>query len=149
MTKFDFRKKLLFILGCCIGTAVDIAILPVLLNLMNEWLAGLISYMVGVIIAFFWGRKALKVEDNPKRRLLSTVIIHIIGAGVQDVLLVLLLDVGLTWFIAKAVTIAENAILMYLLTLYVVFRPYKHEEWRAFEIWGFFKVDTDALFSNL
>ena len=122
---FEFLKSnFLFILCCSIGTAVDVALLNILARRvnMNEKTANIVSYTVGILVAFFLCRSfVFNVKDNLGGRLVCTLLVHGIGLIVQQWLLTFLIKRGMKLNLAKVITIAENAILMFFLTKYVVF----------------------------
>ena len=120
------KKNLLFIVCCAVGTVADISLLNILAYIMDRSVANVISYIVGILVAFFLCRSfVFNAKDNLPRRLVSTLLVHLAGLIVQQVLLDILLGFGWSLNSAKLATIAENAILMYFLNILVVFRKYK------------------------
>lgn len=121
---FD-EKLLLFICYSSIGTAVDIGLLNILVKLIkiNKKKSNIISYTVGVIVAFFLCRAFVftDAQDNIGGRLLVTIVTHSFGLVIQQWLLNALIKKGLGLNFAKFITIIENAIVMFFLTKYVVF----------------------------
>ena len=119
------QENILFIICCSVGTAIDIGILNFLSHVvnMNEKTANIISYTVGVVVAFFLCRSFVFVDarDYVGGRLVITLLTHSIGLIVQQWLLNTLMKRGLSLNFAKCITIAENAVLMYFLTKYIVF----------------------------
>ena len=117
-------NNLLFILYSSVGTAVDICLLNILVRMkLKKKIANAISYSVGVIIAFFLCREFVFTEsqDNLGGRLIISIVTHCIGLVIQQWLLNILIKKGLSLNLAKCITIVENAILMYLLTRFIVF----------------------------
>lgn len=120
------KQNALFIMYCSIGTLADIGALNLLSLVMDETIANIISYAIGVIISFFLCRKfVFKVKDHVLRRTISTIAVHFIGLVIQELLLNSLLENDMDLNIAKIVTVAENGILLYFLNVFVVFRKYK------------------------
>ena len=114
--KLGLKGNFLFIICCSIGTLVDVALLNVLALIMDKSIANIISYIIGILVAFFLCRSfVFKANDHLERRLASTLLVHGVGLIVQQALLTVLLNFGWGLNIAKIVTIAENAILMYFL----------------------------------
>ena len=145
--KLGIKGNFLFILFCSIGTLVDIALLNVLAQIMNRTVANAISYVVGIIVAFFLCRAfVFKTKDHLERRLASTLLVHGVGLIVQQALLIALLNFGWGLNVAKIVTIVENAILMYFLNIFVVFRSYKTTKSRASKNWVYLQYNMNALF---
>ena len=121
------KENFLFIICCTIGTIADIGLLNVLVRRVNmdEKIANIISYTVGIIVAFFLCRSfVFDVKDNLGGRLICTLLVHVIGLIAQQWLLIFLVKKGFKLNLAKGITIVENAILMYFLTKYVVFAEY-------------------------
>ena len=120
------KQNALFIMYCSIGTLADIGALNLLSMIMDETIANIISYAIGVMISFFLCRKfVFKVKDHVLRRTLSTIAVHFVGLVIQELLLDFLLRNGMDLNVAKMVTVAENGILMYFLNVFIVFRKYK------------------------
>ena len=120
------KQNVLFIMYSSIGTLADIGILNILSIIMDKRIANMISYCIGVIIAFFLCRSfVFKTKDHTTKRLLSTIYIHFIGLIIQELLLDFLLKRGIDLNVAKLITIGENAIIMYFLNVFIVFRKYK------------------------
>ena len=119
------QENFLFIICCSVGTAIDIGLLNFLSHVVNmdEKTANIISYIVGVIVAFFLCRAFVFVDarDYIGGRLVITLLTHAIGLIVQQWLLNTLMKRGLSLNFAKCITIAENGVLMYFLTKYIVF----------------------------
>ncbi len=130
--KLGLKGNFLFIICCSIGTLVDIILLNVLAHIMDKSVANIISYIIGILVAFFLCRSLVfKTNDHLERRLASTLLVHGVGLIVQQILLDIFLNLGWALNIAKIITIAENAILMYFLNIFVVFRKYKSSKSRA------------------
>ena len=128
MCKFRdiIKENLLFFMYCAIGTLADFGALNILSMIMDERIANIVSYAIGVMISFFLCRKfVFKVRDHIARRTISTITVHFVGLVIQELLLDSLLDQGMNLNIAKGVTVVENGILMYFLNKYIVFRKYK------------------------
>jgi len=122
------KKDLLFFLYSAVGSLADIGALNVLSLIMDERIANIISYAIGVIISFFLCRVfVFKVKDHVLKRTLVTMSLHFVGLIIQELLLDYLLNKQMDLNIAKGITIAENGILMYFLNKYIVFRKYKKE----------------------
>ena len=152
------KQNALFIMYCSIGTLADIGALNLLSLVMDETIANIISYAIGVIISFFLCRKfVFKVKDHVLRRTISTIAVHFIGLVIQELLLNSLLENDMDLNIAKIVTVAENGILLYFLNVFVVFRKYKpikrkskkvSETWvSSSKIYGYFFSILKDLFS--
>lgn len=147
--KLGLKGNLLFILCCGIGTLVDIVLLNVLAFIMDKSIANIISYIIGILVAFFLCRSfVFKANDHLERRLASTLLVHGVGLIVQQILLDIFLNLGWELNIAKIITIVENAILMYFLNIFVVFRKYKSSKSRASNNWVYFQFDMNALYFN-
>ena len=120
------KENLLFFIYSAVGTLADIGALNILSLIMDESIANIISYAIGVMISFFLCRKfVFKVKDKLLRRTLSTISVHFVGLIVQELLLNALLSLQWELNIAKLGTVIENGILMYFLNKYIVFRKYK------------------------
>ena len=141
-----------------IGTLADFGALNILSMIMDERIANIVSYAIGVMISFFLCRKfVFKVRDHIARRTISTITVHFVGLVIQELLLDSLLDQGIDLNIAKGVTVIENGILMYFLNKYIVFRKYKpirrkpkkvSETWVSSSlIYGYFFLRVKDLFS--
>lgn len=141
-----------------IGTLADFGALNILSMIMDERIANIVSYAIGVMISFFLCRKfVFKVRDHITRRTISTITVHFVGLVIQELLLDSLLDQGIDLNIAKGVTVIENGILMYFLNKYIVFRKYKpirrkpkkvSETWVSSSlIYGYFFLILKDLFS--
>ena len=119
------QENLMFITCCGVGTVIDICLLNILVRVMNirENTANIISYIVGVVVAFFLCRSFVFVDrqDSLGGRLIFDLLGHIVGLIVQQWLLKFLLDRGWSLNKAKLATIAENAVLMYIFTKFIVF----------------------------
>ena len=86
-------------------------------------LSNVISYPVGVALAFYWSAKyAFKTLDHMKERIRDTILVHVTGLVVQELLLYVLKLNGKTEDYAKLVAIAVNAILMAFSSILIVFR---------------------------
>ena len=123
---FEFLKSnFLFIICCGVGTAIDVCLLNILVRMMNikESIANIISYIVGVVVAFFLCRTFVFVDrqDSLGVRLILNLLGHILSLIVQQWLLKFLLKKGRSLNVAKVITIAVNAILMYIFTTCIVF----------------------------
>lgn len=128
MEKFKgiIKENLLFFMYSAVGTLADIGALNILSLIMDENVANIISYAIGVMISFFLCRKfVFKVRDHVARRTLSTIAVHFVGLIIQELLLGALLDLKWELNLAKLATVAENGILMYFLNVFIVFRKYK------------------------
>lgn len=120
------KENILFFMYSAVGTLADIGALNILSMIMDESIANIISYAIGVMISFFLCRKfVFKVKDKLLQRTLSTIGVHFAGLIVQELLLSTLLKMSWDLNMAKLATVAENGILMYFLNKYVVFRKYK------------------------
>jgi len=147
MARLDLKGNVLFIICCGTGTVIDAVLLNVLANVMDKSIANIISYVVGVIVAFFLCRSfVFRAKDYLGRRLSSTLLVHGVGLIVQQIILEMLLNAGLGLNMAKMITIAENAILMYFLNIFVVFRKYKSKKSGASTDWVYFKLELSAPF---
>ena len=111
----------------CVSTDVFIAkyenILEFLIN--NAYtLSNVISYPVGVALAFYLCAKyAFNTMDHMKDRIRDTILVHLTGLVVQELLLyILIISIGKTEDYAKGVTIIVNAVLMSLSNILSVFR---------------------------
>ncbi len=145
--KLGLKGNFLFIICCSIGTLVDIILLNVLAHIMDKSVANIISYIIGILVAFFLCRSLVfKTNDHLERRLASTLLVHGVGLIVQQILLDIFLNLGWALNIAKIITIAENAILMYFLNIFVVFRKYKSSKSRASNNWVYFQFNMNALY---
>ena len=145
--KLGLKGNFLFIICCSIGTLVDVALLNVLALIMDKSIANIISYIIGILVAFFLCRSLVfKTNDHLERRLASTLLVHGVGLIVQQILLDIFLNLGWALNIAKIITIAENAILMYFLNIFVVFRKYKSSKSRASNNWVYFQFNMNALY---
>ena len=132
--KLGLKGNFLFIVCCGVGTIVDVVLLNVLAYIMDKSTANFISYVVGILVAFFLCRTfVFNAKDHLERRLASTLLVHGFGLIVQQVLLNILLNVGWGLNLAKIATIVENALLMYFLNIFVVFRKYKPRKKRDSE----------------
>ena len=126
--KEKIKKLVLYILCSSAGTVCDFILYESLLQQLTPQTANAIAYMTGVILSFFLCRIfVFKKTDKTMRRLFSSILIHIIGWGIQQGLLIYLLTIGLGPISSKIITIAENAIVMYFLNALVVFRKYKNK----------------------
>ena len=124
--KAIIKENLLFLMYSAIGTLADFGALNILSMIMNERIANIISYAIGVMISFFLCRRfVFRVRDHLTRRTISTITVHFVGLVIQELLLDSLLNQGMDLNIAKGVTVAENGILMYFMNKYIVFRKYK------------------------
>lgn len=151
-TREYLKKNVLFILFSAAGTGVDWGLLKVLVHCgMKETVANLISYPIGVLVAFFLCRNfAFKLKDRLGRRLGSTVVVHIIGFCVQQVVFYILVRfLGINMNDAKMVTIVENAILMYFLVPRTVFAEYKPKKSRVSKKWECFISRYGCSFCNV
>ena len=147
MAKLGLKGTVLFIICCSIGTIADIVLLNVLAHIMSETIANGISYIVGILVAFFLCRSfVFNAKDHTSRRLASTLIVHFVGLVVQQLLLNFLLKLGWGLNVSKIVTVVENAILMYFLNIIVVFREYKSQKSRASKNWVCLQFDMNALY---
>ena len=119
----SIQEELIFIVCCGVGTAVDVCLLNILVRVMNikEETANIISYIVGVVVAFFLCRSYVFVDKQGGLgiRLILDLIGHIISLFVQQKVLKVLLKKGRRLNVAKIATIAVNAILMYFFTKFV------------------------------
>lgn len=146
MKKFKgiIKENLLFFMYSAVGTLADIGALNILSLIMDENVANIISYAIGVMISFFLCRKfVFKVRDHVARRTLSTIAVHFVGLIIQELLLGALLDLEWELNLAKLATVAENGVLMYFLNKYIVFRKYKTIRTRSK------KVSETWVFSSL
>ncbi len=157
MTKDELKKNILFILWCIPGTIVDVGLLHYLVYIVGigseifiNVLANGICYMIGSVIAFFCCRRfAFKMKDNFWKRLGSTLGTHFVGFALQEILFFYLLYQGLDINIAKAITIGENAIVMFFATKLIVFRTYHHKKSRASKNWECFVLNHGCFFWNV
>ena len=113
-----------FVLLSSIGTVVDIGLLYILTKKNKpKKISNFISYIVGVLLAFFLCRSFVftNAKDYMGGRLLVDLLVHLIGLVVQQWLLDFLLQKGWSLGWSKFITVLENAVLMFLLTKYIVF----------------------------
>ena len=126
--KEKIKKLVLYILCSSAGTVCDFILLLFLVQHQQipPKIANAVAYITGVVVSFFLCRFCVfERRDKTIRRLSSSILVHIIGWGVQQMLLICLLNIGASLILSKLVTIAENAIVMYVLNALVVFRKYK------------------------
>ena len=148
MTKDELKKNILFVLWCIPGTIIDVGLLHYLVYIVGingisiNFLANGICYIIVSVVAFFCCRRfVFKMKDNIWRRLGSTLGTHFIGFVLQELLFYYLLYRGLDINIAKAITIGENAILMFFATKLIVFRTYHSQKTRASKNWECFVLN--------
>ena len=157
MKKDELKKNILFVLWCIPGTIIDVGLLHYLVYIVGigseifiNVLANGICYMIGSIVAFFCCRRfAFKMKDNLWKRLSSTLGTHFIGFALQELLFFYLLYLGLDINVAKAITIGENAIVMFFATKLIVFRTYHSQKTRVSKSWVYLNLKRGCSFWNI
>ena len=113
------RELALFGLFSLLGTGVDVGLLLMIKTLLPIGVANAISYWIGVVTSFLLNRRyAFKMKDKIAQRAVLTVLTHMVGCLAQT-LCVLCIDNAI---LAKVIGIIINGVIMYIGTVYIVFR---------------------------
>lgn len=121
-----FRHLILYGLigGFC--AALDFAIYTALcyFDIMPYLWANVISIHCGIICSFFLNRGVnFKVKDKPWLRFLSFYAIGLVGLGISELMLYLMVDLA-AWneIVCKLISIVVVALVQYLLNRFITFK---------------------------
>lgn len=121
-----FRELILYgiIGGFC--AALDFGVYTALcqLDIMPYLWANVISIHVGIITSFVLNRSLnFKVKDKPKQRFLSFYIVGLIGLGISELMLYLMVTLGgMDELVCKLISIVVVALIQFVLNKFITFR---------------------------
>lgn len=121
-----FRNLILYgiIGGFCAALDFGIYTLLCYFNTMPYLWANIISVHCGIFCSFFLNRSInFKVTDKTTQRFMSFYIIGLIGLGISEGMLFLMVDIG-QWneIICKLITIVIVALVQFFLNKYITFK---------------------------
>jgi putative flippase GtrA len=125
------NKKILFLFGGLLNTALTYAIY-LLLNYFTDYrLSYLISYLIGIIIAFYYNSKYVFNTPFSWKLLLQYPVIYVIQYIASALLLIILVDsISIDKSIAPLIVIAVMVPFSYLLNEFI-FKKQKFESSRS------------------
>ncbi len=126
-----FRNLILYgiIGGFCAALDFGIYTLLCYFNIIPYLWANIISVHCGIFCSFFLNRLInFKVTDKTTQRFISFYIVGLIGLGISEGMLLLMVNVGQWNEIAcKLITIVIVALVQFFLNKYITFKKQKHE----------------------
>ena len=124
----SMRKLVAILIVYLVCISIDVFIVKyenILVFLISNayTLSNIVSYPIGVALAFYWSAKyAFHMMDHMRERIRDTILVHVTGLVVQELPLYVLKLNGKTEDYAKLVAIAVNAVLMAFSSILIVFR---------------------------
>ena len=121
-----FRNLILYGLigGFC--AALDFGVYSLLCHfgILSYMWANIVSTHVGIFTSFFLNRSFnFKVKDKAPLRFVSFYLVGLVGLGISELLLFLLVDIaGWNEIICKLFSIAVVALIQFLLNKYITFQ---------------------------
>ena len=123
---FHFRTLILYGLigGFCAGLDFGVYTLLCHFDILPYLWANVISIHCGIICSFFLNRGVnFKVKDKPWLRFLSFYAIGLIGLGISELMLYLMVSIaGLNEIVCKLISIVVVALVQYVLNKYITFK---------------------------
>lgn len=125
---FRFRNLILYgiIGGFC--AALDFGIYTALCywNIMPYLWANIISIHIGIFTSFALNRSLnFKVKDKPATRFLSFYAVGLIGLGISELMLYLMVTIGgLNELLCKLISIVVVALIQFFLNKYITFKSH-------------------------
>lgn len=125
---YRFRNLILYgiIGGFC--AALDFGIYTALCywNIMPYLWANIISIHIGIFASFALNRSLnFKVKDKPATRFLSFYAVGLIGLGISELMLYLMVTIGgLNELLCKLISIVVVALIQFFLNKYITFKSH-------------------------
>lgn len=120
----NHRNFVLYAIFGAISTGLEFALYSALCLVMPFQWANVIGFHVGILCSFYLNRHFnFKVEDNIMLRFVSFYLVQLVGLGISSLTLHILINVfGFGNNLAKLISIAVVALLLFLLNNYITFR---------------------------